>query len=163
MKLSKIKIFSLSIISIMIIGLFFISKHEKLNNSANNEVNNSAKELRDYKKINGDTINKKFDGDYLNPLITVVESKPEFNIELEGLEAKDGLDLINSLTGDMEKIEYDGNGNFKLKTKLDKDIDYGILLDYKLVGSIRVVDDLEKTDDNELHSAIMKNLQCGLE
>lgn len=119
-------------------------------------------EIEDLEKVKSDTITKTFDGSYMSPLVTVSEYKPEFNIKLDGINNDSELILINSYSGEMIKMDYNEDGEYILSTSLEKDVDYGILVDYRLTGSIRVVNDLKEINDEEIYNEIMENLQCGL-
>lgn len=119
-------------------------------------------EIEDLEKVKSDTITKTFDGSYMSPLVTVSEYKPEFNIKLDGIDKDSELILINSYSGEMIKMGYNEDGEYILSTSLEKDVDYGILVDYRLTGSIRVVNDLKEINDEEIYNEIMENLQCGL-
>ncbi|MDU5110590.1 MAG: hypothetical protein E6248_09090 [Clostridium sp.] len=134
---------------------------DKINSKAvvSNEIES---EIEDLEKVKSDTITKTFDGSYMSPLVTVSEYKPEFNIKLEGINKESELILINSYSGEMIKMDYSEDGEYILNTSLEKDVDYGILVDYRLTGSIRVVDDLKEINDEEIYNEIMENLQCGL-
>lgn len=162
MKTYKVLILCLSIVIIIASGLVFINKDDKLNNVLKVDNKDSIGQVNDLEKIEGSTITKKFDGIYMSPLVTISEEKPEFDIKLEGLNGEEELILINSFSGEMIKMEYGKDKKYHLNTKLDKDIDYGILLDYRLVGSIRIVEDFKKVNEDEIYAEIMKNLQCGL-
>lgn len=162
MRLYKVLILCFAIVSITVAGLVFINKDDKLNNVLKNDNNDSTIQSNELEKIKGNNITKKFDGYYMRPLITIAEDKPEFNIELEGLDKDSELILINPSSGEMITMEYGEDGKYHLNTKLDKDIDYGILIDYRLAGSIRAVDDLKNIDEDKIYDEIMKNLQCGL-
>ena len=152
MKCSKILAISVFVISIVFGGIKIFSE----------EINDTKSQIEDLKKVKGNTITKIFDGYYMSPLITVAEYKPEFNIKINSVDKGNKLMLINSNSGDMIKMEYSDDGKYKLNTKLEKNVDYGILVDYRLTGSIRVVDDLKKVNDEEIYKLIMENLQCGL-
>lgn len=118
--------------------------------------------IEDLEKVKSETITKTFDGSYMIPLVTVSEYKPEFNIKLDGIDKDSELILINSYSGEMIKMDYNEDGEYILSTSLEKDVDYGILVDYRLTGSIRVVNDLKEINDEEIYNEIMENLQCGL-
>lgn len=119
-------------------------------------------EIEDLEKVKSETITKTFDGSYMSPLVTVSEYKPELNIKLDGIDKDSELILINSYSGEMIKMDYNEDGEYILSTSLEKDVDYGILVDYRLTGSIRVVNDLKEINDEEIYNEIMENLQCGL-
>ena len=119
-------------------------------------------EIEDLEKVKSDTLTKTFDGSYMSPLVTVSEYKPEFNIKLDGIDKDSELILINSYSGEMIKMGYNEDGEYILSTSLEKDVDYGILVNYRLTGSIRVVNDLKEINDEEIYNEIMENLQCGL-
>lgn len=131
-------------------------------NSKDLEDDEIKSEIEDLEKVKSDTITKTFDGSYMSPLVTVSEYKPEFNIKLDGIDKDSELILINSYSGEMIKMGYTEDGEYILSTSLEKDVDYGILVDYRLTGSIRVVNDLKEINDEEIYNEIMENLQCGL-
>lgn len=131
-------------------------------NSKDIEKDEIKSEIEGLEKVKGDTITKTFDGSYMSPLVTVSEYKPQFNIKLDGINTDSELILINSYSGEMIKMDYTEDGEYILTTSLEKDVDYGILVDYRLTGSIRVVDDLIEVNDEEIYNEIIENLQCGL-
>lgn len=49
-----------------------------------------------------------------------------------------------------------------LKTELDSEIDYGIIIDKKLSGSVRIVEDIKKVNKEKLYKDIIYSLSCGL-
>lgn len=61
----------------------------------------------------------------------------------------------------MTQLKYN-NGRFSTNTILDKDINYGIIVDYTLVGSIRVVENLDEINQEQLFRDILIGLGCGL-
>lgn len=125
-------------------------------------INETRSEIEDMEKVRSKAITKTFDGSYMKPLITVSEYKPEFNIKLDGIDEDSELILINSYSGEMIKMDYDKDGKYVLNTTLEKNVDYGILVNYGLTGSIRVVDDLKEVNDEEIYKDIMRRIQCGL-
>lgn len=131
-------------------------------NSKDIEKDEIKSEIEGLEKVKGDTITKIFDGSYMSPLVTVSEYKSQFNIKLDGINTDSELILINSYSGEMIKMDYTEDGEYILTTSLEKDVDYGILVDYRLTGSIRVVDDLIEVNDEEIYNDIIENLQCGL-
>ncbi|MDU1117319.1 MAG: hypothetical protein E7J99_16020 [Clostridium butyricum] len=54
------------------------------------------------------------------------------------------------------------NEVYTVNMKFNNDINYGIIVDYKLVGSIRVVNDLNDIDEDKLFRDILISLGCGL-
>lgn len=106
-------------------------------------------------------INKELQGEYLNSFITVALKQKEFTINLKGIDSNNEVFLINSDAGKMTELKYK-DGIFSVKANLEKDITYGILIDYKLVGSIRVVEDLNTIDKDELFRDILAGMSCGL-
>ncbi|VYU59151.1 hypothetical protein [Clostridium tertium] len=152
MKWRNILIVSVCVISIIFGGIKVFAEG----------INETKSEIEDLEKVKSETITKTFDGSYMSPLITVSEYKPEFNIKLEGIDKESELILINSYSGEMIKMDYDKDGKYILKTSLEKNVDYGILVDFRLTGSIRVVDNLKEVNDEEIYKDIMKRIQCGL-
>lgn len=125
------------------------SKHEKIVSGYSFEV------------IDKNVINKEFDGTYLNRFVTVVDNHDEYEINVSGIPEENNVYIINPMTGEMTNLEYN-NGIFSLKTKLEKDINYGILNGYGLVGSIRVVDNIDSINSDKLFNDILIGLGCGL-
>ena len=111
-----------------------------------------------------------YTGMNLSPIIMIGEaSKNPFNIKItdidEAYDLDDGngeIELINSETGDFISFKRDDEGYYNLSAELDKDIEYGILLNKRLVGAIRVVDDLNSVDKQELYNDISTRISCGL-
>nr|WP_278678931.1 hypothetical protein [Clostridium paraputrificum] len=110
-----------------------------------------------------------YTGMTLSPVITVGEvSDRPFNIEITDIDeaydiGNDGnIELINSETGDFISFTRDDKGNYKISAKLEKDIEYGILLNKRLVGAVRVVEDLNSIDKEALYNDISTRLSCGL-
>ncbi|GAB6170216.1 hypothetical protein JCM1393_26760 [Clostridium carnis] len=157
--MKKIK-FSILVITILIIGSisFFIISKERIKNHNEKHTDN----IYNLEKSKTKFINKTLKGHYLSPLITVVEENPTFTITLDNIKPDSNVTLINSFTGKMVELNSSSDGTFTLDTPLDKDIEYGLLIDFMLAGSIRVVDDLNNINEKELHDEILKNLQCGL-
>ena len=106
-------------------------------------------------------INKEYDGTYLKSFVTVAEQQDEFIINLNGINSDSEVMMIDPNNGDMKPMDYE-NGVFTLKASLDNDITYGIIIDFKLSGSIRVVNDLNSVDKDKLFNEILIALGCGL-
>ncbi|MDU6808526.1 MAG: hypothetical protein E6423_07025 [Clostridium sp.] len=121
------------------------------------------------KTTNSNDISMLYTGMTLSPVITVAEvSSSPFNIEITDIDesydiGNDGnIELINSETGDCISFTRDDKGNYKILAKLERDIEYGILLNKRLVGAVRVVEDLNSIDKEELYNDISTRLSCGL-
>ena len=121
------------------------------------------------KTTNSNDISILYTGMTLSPVITVAEvSSSPFNIEITDIDeaydiGNDGnIELINSETGDFISFTRDDKGNYKISAKLERDIEYGILLNKRLVGAVRVVEDLNSIDKEELYNDISTRLSCGL-
>lgn len=162
MKSKKILIIFICGIIIIFSGISIFRKVHNESKSNDITISNGKSEVKDLEKVYSNTITKNFDGSYMQPLITVAEYKPEFNIKLHGIDSDNDLILINPQSGEMTKMHYNEDGQYTVTTSLEKDIDYGLLIDYRLAGSIRVVDDLKSINDEEIYSDIMENLKCGL-
>lgn len=106
-------------------------------------------------------INKKLEGKYLESFVTVAENQEEFTVNVEEVDSTSNVFIINPNTGDMTQLKYN-NGRFSTNTILDKDINYGIIVDYTLVGSIRVVENLDEINQEQLFRDILIGLGCGL-
>lgn len=158
MKKKKVIVYALIIFVIgLVAGGTLIGVKNKKDNSIEAHIGGYSFETTD-KNI----INKKLEGKYLESFVTVAEEQEEFTVNITGVDNTNNIYLIDPNTGDMISMEYNG-GEFFVTTKLDKDINYGIIVDYTLVGSIRVVENLDDIDQNQLFRDILIGLGCGLE
>lgn len=155
MKNKKVILF---IISVFIVGVISGSIINLKNKSVNVEKNvlGYSFELSDK-----DTINKKLDGKYLNSFVTVINKKDEFLINLEGINSDKDVYIINPEDGSQFPLQYE-NVKFYGKVKLEENIDYGIIMDVNLVGSIRVVNNIKEIDESKLFNEILSSLGCGI-
>ncbi len=113
-----------------------------------------------FEKTNKNIINKEFDGDYLDSFVTVAQIQDEFTVNLKGVDT-DNVFIIDPVTGEMTNMSKE-NEVYTVNMKFNNDINYGIIVDYKLVGSIRVVNDLNDIDEDKLFRDILISLGCGL-
>lgn len=113
-----------------------------------------------FKKTNKNIINKELSGEYLDSFVTIAEVQNEFTINLKGINT-DNVFIINPINGEVTNMNKD-NDVYSVKIQLDKDINYGIIVDYKLLGSVRVVDNLNDIKEDELFRDILISLGCGL-
>ena len=150
----RVYIFTLVIIIVIAISYYWV------NNNRYNKVKNISGYSFEYS--NKDVITKTFDGELLESFVTIALGQDEFTVNLEGIDKESEVYIINPNDGDMINLDY-LNGNFTVNTVLDKDITYGIIINYNLVGSIRVVDDFESLDEEKLSKEILSKLSCGIE
>lgn len=166
MKKNRVIVYTLLILSIGLVGIFisklnteevesFIHKFE--NDSNHKEIVGGYS----FEKIDSNVINKEFDGDYLDSFVTVALEQDEFSVNLKGIDSGRNVFIINPNNGEMISIQ-NNNGVFSGIINLESDINYGIIMDYKLIGSIRVVKNLNDIDDNKLFRNILIGLGCGL-
>lgn len=113
-----------------------------------------------FEKTNKNIINKEFDGDYLDSFVTIAQIQDEFTVNLKGVDT-DNVFIIDPVTGEMTNMSKE-NEVYTVNMKFNNDINYGIIVDYKLVGSIRVVNDLNDIDEDKLFRDILISLGCGL-
>ncbi len=92
----------------------------------------------------------------------MVDAKEKFNIKINDINKDSKIILINSSNGEKQDMTYTENNEFVLTTKLDEGVNYGILMDNKLIGGIRVVNELDKADKEKIYEEVMKSLQCGI-
>lgn len=166
MNRKKIIIYGVLILIIgIIIGALYNKSLESAHSNDNIELSSGEHEemVEGYffKTTKKDVIEKEFDGEYLNSFVTVAEPHEEFLINVKGINKDTNVYMVNPTTGDMTPMEYKDE-SFTVKVSLDKDINYGIIMDYKLVGSIRVVDDLDKIEQDKLFRDILVGLGCAL-
>lgn len=163
----------------VIVSLFlFISCSKEREDTNKIEVNQSEQleqennlDIANYsvKIANNNDISMLYTGMNLSPVIMIgeVSDKP-FNIEItdvdEAYDIGEGgeIELINSYTGEFMSFSREENGNYIISVKLEKDIEYGILLNKRLVGAVRVVEDLNSVDKEALYNEISIRLSCGL-
>lgn len=155
------------IIGIVIGGFMIIlsnnSKPSKPDNNATVNENSHEKVASGYSLETTDknVINKELKGEYLDSMVTIALKQDEFSINLKGIDSNSEVFLINPGTGDMNPMKY-SDGKFSVKAKLETDITYGIIINYKLSGSIRVVNDLNTIDKDQLYRDILISMGCGL-
>lgn len=167
----KMAIYGLIIFSIGLIAGYIINlkggeqlvADSKRISSAESNVDNHEQIVSGYsiETTEKNIIDKEFDGTYLDSFVTVAKQQDEFALNVTGIDSTSEVFMINPVTGDMEPLQYN-DGVFSLKTTIEKDINYGIIMDYKLVGSIRAVEDLNAIDKDKLFNEILISLGCGL-
>lgn len=132
------------------------------NNEYKSLSHNKAEGIKKFDEVYSSEINKSYDGSYLDKIVTMADAKEEFNIRINDINKGSEVILINSSNGEKQNIIYTDNNEFVLTTKLDKGVNYGILMDNKLIGGIRVVNGLDKADKEKIYEEVMKSLQCGI-
>ncbi len=132
------------------------------NNESKALSHNKAESIKKFDEVYSSEINKSYDGSYLDRIVTMVDVKEEFNIKINDINKDSEVILINSLNGEKQDMIYTENNEFVLTTKLDEGVNYGILMDNKLIGGIRVVNGLDKADKEKIYEEVMKSLQCGI-
>lgn len=152
MKNRKLIIYALMIFIIGIAGGYVISTK----NSNQRVVSGYVFEL-----IEENIVTKKFDGDRLNSFVTIAEPQEKFEVNVEEIDSSSDVFIINPMNGKRESMEYK-DGKFVTEIDLEEGINYGIIKDYTLIGSIRVVDDIDTIDENKLFTDILISLGCGL-
>ena len=155
MKNKKVILFIISVFIVGVISGSIINLKSKSVNVEKNVLGYSF-ELSDK-----DTINKKLDGKYLNSFVTFINKKDEFLINLVGINSYKDVYIINPVDGSQFQLQYE-NGKFYGKVKLEENIDYGIIMDVNLVGSIRVVNNIKEIDESKLFNEILSSLGCGI-
>ncbi|ENK0557834.1 hypothetical protein [Clostridium sporogenes] len=123
---------------------------------------NKAENIKKFDEVYSSEINKSYDGSYLDKIVTMVDSKEEFNIKINDINKGSKIILINPSNGEKQDMTYTENNEFVLTTKLDEGVNYGILMDNKLIGGIRVVNELDKADKEKIYEEVMRSLQCGI-
>lgn len=118
-------------------------------------------EDREYKKVYSQNLQINYIGYYIEPLVTIAKEQEGFNIALNNFEEGKSVYLINPLTGEKTESINLGNGNFKLEITLERNINYGVLIENSLVGAIRVVNNPEKINGEELFNEVLSTLSCG--
>ncbi|MBD5637356.1 hypothetical protein HYI18_01730 [Clostridium botulinum] len=132
------------------------------NNEPKALSDNKAENIKKFDEVYSSEINKSYDGSYLDKIVTMVDPKEEFNIKINGINKGSKIILINSSNGEKQDMNYTENNEFVLTTKLDEGVNYGILMGNKLIGGIRVVNELDKADKEKIYEEVMKSLQCGI-
>ena len=106
-------------------------------------------------------INKKYNGKQLDSFVTVAKVQDNFSINIEEVSTDRNVYIIDPTDGDMMPMEYI-DGKFSTTVKLATEINYGIIIDYSLVGAIRVVEDINKIDEDQLFEEILIGIGCGI-
>ncbi|HIG0357648.1 TPA: hypothetical protein ACX96U_002999 [Clostridium sporogenes] len=145
-----------SILILTAVGFFIF------NNEPKALSDNKAENIKKFDEVYSSEINKSYNGTYLDKIVTMVDSKEEFNIKINDINKGSKIILINPLNGEKQDMTYAKNNEFVLTTKLDEGVNYGILMDNKLIGGIRIVNELDKADKEKIYEEVMKSLQCGI-
>ncbi len=132
------------------------------NNESKALSHNKVENIKKFDEVYSSEINKSYDGSYLDTIVTMVDAKEEFNIKINDINKGSEVILINSSNGEKQDMTYTENNEFVLTTKLNEGVNYGILMENKLIGGIRVVDGLDKADKEKIYEEVMKSLQCGI-
>lgn len=132
------------------------------NNEPKALSDNKADNIKKFDEVYSSEINKSYDGTYLDKIVTMVDAKEEFNIKINDINKGSKIILINPSNGEKQDMIYTENNEFVLTTKLDEGVNYGILMDNKLIGGIRVVTELDKADKEKIYEEVMRSLQCGI-
>ncbi|EJE7234772.1 hypothetical protein FC820_00920 [Clostridium sporogenes] len=132
------------------------------NNEPKALSDNKAENIKKFDEVYSSEINKSYDGTYLDKIVTMVDSKEEFNIKINDINKGSKIILINPSNGEKQDMTYTENNEFVLTTKLDEGVNYGILMDNKLIGGIRVVNELDKADKEKIYEEVIRSLQCGI-
>lgn len=159
--MNKFKLISI-LICILFIGIFIGIKANFY--LGQNEKKKEVKENSIYERIKaeGNIINKSFKNDKLDPLITIAEKQSNFNIKLDGIKKDEKVVLINKYTGEKVEFNTDGEGIFSVDTSLETGKDYGILMNNKLIGSIKIIDSFKNINIEEVYNQSLKSISCGL-
>lgn len=176
-KKSIIYILAVFIIGVLIGGFIISTANKDKSNDVviesrtknNNEVGSSEEKnthkidesMYSLETTEDNIISKELKGEYLDKLVTIALQQEEFSVNLTGVDSSSEVYLINPNNGEMMPLKYE-DGRFSAKVKLDKDITYGIIINYKLSGSIRVVEDLNAIDKDQLFRDILISMGCGL-
>jgi len=156
MRVKILIILGASILILTAVGFYMF------NNEPKALSDNKAENIKKFDEVYSSEINKSYDGSYLDKIVTMVDAKEEFNIKINGINKGSKIILINSSNGEKQDMTYTENNEFVLTTKLDEGVNYGILMDNKLIGGIRVVNELDKADKEKIYEEVMKSLQCGI-
>ncbi|AUM90002.1 hypothetical protein FDF97_14065 [Clostridium botulinum] len=156
MRVKILIILGASILILTAVGFYIF------NNESKSLPDNKAKNIKKFDEVYSSEINKSYDGTYLDKIVTMVDAKEEFNIRINDINKGSKIILINSSNGEKQDMTYTENNQFVLTTKLDEGVNYGILMDNKLIGGIRVVDELDKADKEKIYEEVIKSLQCGI-
>lgn len=140
MRVKILIILGASILILTAVGFYIF------NNESKALSDNKAENIKKFDEVYSSEINKSYDGTYLDKIVTMVDAKEEFNIKINDINKGSKIILINSSNGEKQDMTYTENNQFVLTTKLDEGVNYGILMDNKLIGGIRVVDELDKAD-----------------
>ncbi|MBD5645094.1 hypothetical protein HYH96_14475 [Clostridium botulinum] len=156
MRVKILIILGASILILTAVGFYIF------NNESKALPDNKAENIKKFDEVYSSEINKSYDGTYLDKIVTMVDAKEEFNIRINDINKGSKIILINSSNGEKQDMTYTENNQFVLTTKLDEGVNYGILMDNKLIGGIRVVNELDKADKEKIYEEVIKSLQCGI-
>ncbi|KIN82915.1 hypothetical protein [Clostridium botulinum] len=156
MRVKILTILGASILILTAVGFYIF------NNEPKALSDNKAENIKKFDEVYSSEINKSYDGSYLDKIVTMVDAKEKFNIKINDINKDSKIILINSSKGEKQDMTYTENNEFVLTTKLDENVNYGILMNNKLIGGIRVVNELDKADKEKIYEEVIKSLQCGI-
>lgn len=93
------------------------------------------------------------------PMVNIINDTESLNLKIDGVEKSNKVRIVNPKNG--ESIDIN-NGEITLNNVIEKDIDYGILLDNDLIGIIRSVNNKDEIDEEALTEEIYNSLKCAL-
>ncbi|MGL4570659.1 MAG: hypothetical protein ACRCVJ_06320 [Clostridium sp.] len=110
-------------------------------------------------KSEASAINAVYKEGRMYPMVNIINDAESFNLKIDGIEKSNKVRIVNPKNG--ESIDVN-DGNITLNNVIEKDIDYGILLDDDLIGIIRAVNNKDEIDEEALTEEIYNSLKCAL-
>lgn len=113
--------------------------------------------------FNNNKVEVDFQGRTLNPLVSVINKDKEakINIKIDTEVMPNDVYIINPENSQITHMEKKDK-EFVMQTKLEKDIDYGVIIDGHLAGGIKAVDDTKKADLESIKNQMLERMQCGI-
>ncbi|MEG0295341.1 MAG: hypothetical protein RR620_01400 [Clostridium sp.] len=172
-------IYILGIVAIFILGAMItgdITKKDKLENvSEVNEDENTTVDSNNSSsgnilqenmaKIKDSQVKLVLENEEIKPMMTLVEKHDNYKISLSKVTEGSEVWLMDPKRGERIVLEGDSAGNYIVSTSLNDDVNYGIMVNNRLIGTITQIEDIDKlneTDEAALYIDILKGIQCAL-
>lgn len=174
-------IYILGIVAIFIFGTMIIGDitkkdklesvsetNENLDKNTNEESNNSSSGnvlQEKMAKIKYSQVKLVMENEEIKPMMTLVAKHDNYTIILSNVAKDSEVWLMDPKRGERIVLEEDSDGNYSVSTSLNDDVNYGIMVNNRLIGTLTQIENIDKlneTDEAALYIDILKGIQCAL-
>lgn len=105
-----------------------------------------------------------YENGLVSPMMSIVNEKKEVLIKIKFKDGKvpSEVFLMNKEIGERTNFKKISDNTVELNVKLEHGIDYGFIMDGKLAGGIKGVEDVKKANIEDEKKKMLDVLQCGL-